>query len=86
MDPLDAAVAALGEAGEPLHWTVLQDRALRAGAIDPFTDRDVRRTMREALARGLGDGRLIRVAKGTYGLSGRDVPTGDGGSEEGDEP
>ena len=37
MDPLDAAVAVLREAGEPLHWTVIQDRALRQGL-----DRSVR--------------------------------------------
>lgn len=81
MDPLDAAVAALEEAGTPLHWTVLQDRALRAGALDPFTDPDVRRTMRAALDRGVGEGRLERVATGTYGLAAR--PSGSGGGTQG---
>lgn len=68
MDPLDAAVAAIEEAGTPLHWTVLQDLALRAGALDPFTDPDVRRTMRTAIQRGVREKRLERVATGTYGL------------------
>lgn len=70
MDPLDAAVAAIEEAGTPLHWTVLQDHALRAGALDPFTDPDVRRTMRAAIERGVREARLERVATGTYGLPG----------------
>ena len=36
MTPSDAVLAVLGEADEPLHWTVIQDRALRAGYLDPF--------------------------------------------------
>ena len=42
MEPLDAAIAVLRDAGEPLHWTVIQDRALRQGLIDPFVVSDVR--------------------------------------------
>ncbi len=29
MEPLDAAITILRDADEPLHWTVIQDRALR---------------------------------------------------------
>lgn len=50
MDPVaDTVLAALRAAGEPLHWTVVQDRLLRSGAIDPFTTPDVRRAVLGAL-------------------------------------
>lgn len=69
MDALTAAETVLREAGGgPLHWTVLQDRALRAGLLDPFADPDVRRTFLAALARGVREGRLIKVETGTYAL------------------
>ena len=70
MDPLDAAVTVLREAGEPLHWTVIQDRALRIGLIDPFTVKDVRATLLRALRDGVDAGRLVRAGKGVYALGG----------------
>lgn len=71
MDPLDAAEAVLREAGGgPLHWTVLQDRALRAGFLDPFADPAIRTTFLAALARGVRDGRLAKVGTGMYALPG----------------
>ncbi len=69
MDPLDAAVAVLREAGEPLHWTVIQDRALRQGLIDPFVVSDVRATLLRALRDGLRDGVLVRADTGVYALA-----------------
>jgi HB1, ASXL, restriction endonuclease HTH domain len=66
MEPLDAAVAVLREAGEPLHWTVIQDRALRQGLIDPFVVRDVRATLLRALRDGVRDGSLARAGTGVY--------------------
>jgi hypothetical protein len=69
MDPLDAAVAVLGEAGEPLHWTVIQDRALRRGLIDPFVVSDVRARLLRALRDGVHAGSLLRVGKGVYALA-----------------
>jgi HB1/ASXL restriction endonuclease-like protein with HTH domain len=70
MEPLDAAVAVLREAGEPLHWTVIQDRALRHGMIDPFAITDVRGTLLRALRDGVRDGTLVRPDTGVYALAG----------------
>jgi probable F420-dependent oxidoreductase len=69
VDALDAAVAVLEAAVEPLHWTVIQDRALRAGRLDPFTPPDVRRELLSALRRGLSEGKLRSAGKGMYELS-----------------
>jgi hypothetical protein len=68
MDPLEAAVAVLREEGEPLHWTRIQDLALRRGYLDPFQVREVRKELLAALARGVREGRLVRVSTGVYGL------------------
>ena len=70
MDPLGAAVAVLREAGESLHWTVIQDRALRQGLIDPFVVTDVRRTLLRALRDGVRAGVLARDGTGVYSLAG----------------
>ena len=69
MDPLEAAVAVLGQAGEPLHWTVIQDRALRLGLIDPFVVTDVRARLLTALREGVQKGSLVREGKGDYALA-----------------
>ena len=69
MDPLEAAVAVLSEAGEPLHWTVIQDRALRRGLIDPFVITDVRARLFAALREGVHEGSLVRAGKGVYALA-----------------
>jgi hypothetical protein len=69
MDLLEAAVAVLGEAGEPLHWTVIQDRALRRGLIDPFVVTDVRTRLLTALRDGVHVGTLVREGKGVYALA-----------------
>ncbi len=69
MDPLEAAVVVLGEAGEPLHWTVIQDRALRLGLIDPFVVSDVRARLLTALRDGVRAGSLMREGKGVYALA-----------------
>lgn len=68
MDPLEAAISVLREEGEPLHWTRIQDLALRRGYLDPFATPDVRRRLLEALARGVREGVLVRVSTGVYGL------------------
>ncbi len=69
MEPLDAAVTVLREAGEPLHWTVIQDRALRQGLIDPFSVTDVRATLLRALRDGVRGGELARAGTGVYTLA-----------------
>lgn len=70
MEALAAAVAVLREAGEPLHWTVIQDRALRQGLIDPFVVADVRATLLGALRDGVRTGVLARAGTGVYELPG----------------
>ena len=70
MEPLDAAVAVLREAGEPLHWTVIQDRALRQGLIDPFVVKAVRAAVLGALRDGVRTGALRRAGTGVYALAG----------------
>jgi hypothetical protein len=66
VDPLEAAVRVLRDAGEPLHWTRIQDEALRAGFLDPFTMPDVRRELLASLARGVREGAVEKVATGVY--------------------
>ena len=70
MEPLDAAVAVLRDAGEPLHWTVIQDRALRSGLVDPFAEPDVRKRLLSALADGVRAGTLVKAGTGVYALAG----------------
>jgi len=67
MDPLEAAVTVLREEGEPLHWTKIQDLALRRGYLDPFEIPDVRKALLAALAEGVRLGRLSKVSTGVYG-------------------
>ena len=69
MQPLEAAVTVLKEeGGGPLHWTVIQDLALRRGYLDPFAQPDVRRELVAALSAGAEQGALIKDAKGVYRL------------------
>lgn len=71
MDELEAAILVLEEeGGGPLHWTVIQDRALRAGHLDPFARPDIRRRLLGALAEAAGapEGRIERAGRGIYRL------------------
>ena len=68
MDFLEAALTVLREDGQPLHWTVIQDRALRQGYLDPFTQRDIRRQLLAALARAAREGRVVKQGTGVYAL------------------
>ena len=68
MEPLEAAVKVLEEEGEPLHWTKIQDLALRRGYLDPFETPDVRKALLSALAEGVRSGAVTKEAKGTYRL------------------
>lgn len=67
--PLDAVLVVLRDADEPLHWTVIQDRALRSGHLDPFTQPDVRGTVLRALAEGVRTGVLRKAGTGVYELA-----------------
>ena len=70
MEPLEAAVTVLREEGEPLHWTKIQDLALRRGYLDPFKIPDVRRALLGALAEGVRLGEFLKASKGVYSLAG----------------
>jgi HB1, ASXL, restriction endonuclease HTH domain len=72
MEPIEAAVTVLREEGEPLHWTKIQDLALRRGYLDPFETPDVRKALLAALAEGVRTGRLSKVSTGVYGSKGGD--------------
>ena len=65
----EAALQVLREADEPLHWTVVLDRALRGGLLDPFTTPDVRGEMQRALLALRAEGVIERTTKGVYALA-----------------
>jgi hypothetical protein len=65
---LEAAVSVLREEDRALHWTVIQDLALKRGHLDPFTQRDIRRNLLAALARGVREGSITKVDTGVYSL------------------
>ena len=68
MEFLEAALTVLREEDQPLHWTRIQDLALRRGYLDPFTQPDIRRSLLAALARGAKEGALVKVSAGVYRL------------------
>jgi hypothetical protein len=68
VDILEAVVTVLREEGEPLHWTKIQDLALRRGYIDPFESRDVRKRLLAALAGGVRTGEIEKTSTGVYRL------------------
>jgi len=65
----DAALRVLGEERTPLHWTVVQDLALKRGYLDPFTQPDVRRHLLEALAAAVRAGSVVKTGTGVYALA-----------------
>ena len=65
MDPKEACLQVLGEAGdETLHWTVVLDRALTQRLIDPFTTPDVRGVVVKSLAARAKEGRVVKQGTG----------------------
>jgi len=64
----DAALTVLREEERPLHWTVIQDLALKRGYLDPFTQRDIRKNLLAALALAVRQGRVAKRGTGVYGL------------------
>ena len=66
MEPLEAAIHVLREEGVPLHWTKIQDLALRRGYLDPFEVPDVRKALLAALADGVRAGVLDKHGTGVY--------------------
>ena len=53
-------------APEPLHWTVVLDRALKERLLDPFTMPDVRGAVVKSLAALAKEGRVVKEDTGTY--------------------
>jgi hypothetical protein len=72
MQPLEAALAVLREEDQPLHWTKIQDLALRRGYLDPFEIADVRKALLAALADGVRSGVLEKRGTGVYAAATRD--------------
>lgn len=68
MEFLEAAVSVLREEDGPLHWTKIQDLALRRGYLDPFSQPDVRKRLLAALVQGVNDGLVVKVSTGVYRL------------------
>jgi hypothetical protein len=68
--PREAALAVLAEArGEALHWTVVWDRALRAGYVNPLTHPDARKEFLKALTSMARSGAIEKTSTGTYRLA-----------------
>jgi len=70
LQPIDAAVRVLREEGRPLHWTAIQDLALKRGYLDPFVQRDVRKALLAALAAAAREGVVVKESTGVYRLPG----------------
>jgi hypothetical protein len=66
MEPREAVLTILSEEAAPLHWTVVQDLALRRGYLDPFAHPDVRRQVQTSLRALAAEGAIARVGKGVY--------------------
>ncbi len=68
MEFLEAALTVLRDEGKPLHWTVIQDLALKRGYLDPFSQTDIRRNLLAALAVAARAGRVTKEGSGVYRL------------------
>jgi HB1, ASXL, restriction endonuclease HTH domain len=68
LEPIDAAMRVLREEGRPLHWTAIQDLALKRGYLDPFVQRDLRKRIVAGLASAARDGTVVRESTGVYRL------------------
>jgi hypothetical protein len=76
MEPSRAVLTVLREEGVPLHWTKVQDLALRRGYLDPFEQPDVRRRVLTTLAELVREGVVQKVGTGVYRISDQDAPAG----------
>lgn len=67
MEAREAAIAVLRDAaGEALHWTVIWDRALRLGYLNPLEQPGARDDLIKALATAARAGLLEKTSTGTY--------------------
>jgi hypothetical protein len=69
VDYQEAALTVLRDEGTTLHWTVIQDLALKRGYLDPFTQPDIRRNLLAALARAAREGLVVKQGTGVYSLA-----------------
>jgi hypothetical protein len=74
VDFLEAALKVLREEGAALHWTVIQDLALKRGYLDPFTQRDIRKNLLAALAGAAKQGLIQKQSTGVFALAGPSEP------------
>jgi hypothetical protein len=65
----EAIATVLREEGTALHWTVIQDLALRRGYLDPFTQRDIRRNLLGTLASMAKEGAVTKTDVGVFALA-----------------
>ena len=70
MEVREAVLTVLREEAAPLHWTVIQDLALRRGYVDPFVTSDVRGHVLAELAAAVRDGQIRKGGRGVYVLAG----------------
>ncbi|HEX8100043.1 MAG TPA: HTH domain-containing protein [Actinomycetota bacterium] len=73
MDFLEAALRVLREESKPLHWTVIQDLALKRGYLDPFTQRDIRKNLLGALSTAAREGVVTKLGTGVYAVAADEV-------------
>jgi len=66
MEPGEAAKRILEESDEDLHWTVIWDRALRGGLINPLTQPHARDVLVRWLADAARSGEITKTSTGTY--------------------
>lgn len=71
MEPREAVLRVLREEGEGLHWTRIQDLALRGGYLDPFEHPGVRREVQTALQELVREGLVAKEGKGVYVVAAR---------------
>jgi hypothetical protein len=65
---LEAAITVLREEKAALHWTVIQDLALKRGYLDPFTQPDIRKHLLAALSGAVKQGKVVKEGTGVYAL------------------
>jgi hypothetical protein len=70
MEFREAALTVLREERKPLHWTVIQDLALKRGYLDPFTQTEIRKNLLSVLARATKDGEIEKESAGVYRIAG----------------
>jgi hypothetical protein len=81
VDFREAALTVLREEGKPLHWTVIQDLALKRGYLDPFTQTDIRQNLLRTLAQAAKDGDVEKGSTGVYRIAGGASPVPDARTE-----